>query len=247
MVPASRATGQGKLESDGSRRRCVSLQGTRTRHPRPVTLVAPLFRPFHRLVSGHAFPTQMEPRPSPEPIPPNKAPEPTTTAVTIRAPSSTARASRDRGSSLTFGKLMKTLLIALLLCGSQFVPCFAADATVIGDTSPVPVISASRALREFSSDAQTNARDELKSALALVSLTEDLIVARWRKVHRKDVKSRDAVLAEVDQLTKRIDQLLVRVSAAQPPLPRERLRELKAALDVAVDDFRLRLRTTFFH
>ncbi len=35
---------------------------------------------------------------------PNKAPEPTTTAVTIRAPSSTARASRGRGSSLTFGK-----------------------------------------------------------------------------------------------------------------------------------------------
>jgi len=30
---------------------------------------------------------------------PNKAPEPTTTAVTIRAPSSTARASRGRGSS----------------------------------------------------------------------------------------------------------------------------------------------------
>jgi hypothetical protein len=36
---------------------------------------------------------------------PNKAPEPTITAVTIRAPSSTARASRDRGSSLTFGKI----------------------------------------------------------------------------------------------------------------------------------------------
>jgi hypothetical protein len=32
---------------------------------------------------------------------PNKAPEPTITAVTIRAPSSTARASCDRGSSLT--------------------------------------------------------------------------------------------------------------------------------------------------
>jgi ubiquinone/menaquinone biosynthesis C-methylase UbiE len=37
---------------------------------------------------------------------PNKAPEPTITAVTTRAPSSTARASRDRGSSLTFGKNM---------------------------------------------------------------------------------------------------------------------------------------------
>ena len=34
---------------------------------------------------------------------PNKAPEPTTMAVTIRAPSSTARASHGRGSSLTFG------------------------------------------------------------------------------------------------------------------------------------------------
>jgi hypothetical protein len=36
---------------------------------------------------------------------PNKAPEPTTTAVTTRAPSSTARASRGRGSSLTLGKI----------------------------------------------------------------------------------------------------------------------------------------------
>jgi hypothetical protein len=34
---------------------------------------------------------------------PNKAPEPTITAVTPRAPSSTSRASGDRGSSLTFG------------------------------------------------------------------------------------------------------------------------------------------------
>src|SRR4051794_6607969 len=34
---------------------------------------------------------------------PNKAPEPTTMAVTIRAPSSTARASHGRGSSLTLG------------------------------------------------------------------------------------------------------------------------------------------------
>ena len=34
---------------------------------------------------------------------PNKAPEPTTMAVTIRAPSSTARASHGRGSSVTFG------------------------------------------------------------------------------------------------------------------------------------------------
>lgn len=35
---------------------------------------------------------------------PNKAPEPTITAVTFRAPSSTARASRDRGSSLTLAE-----------------------------------------------------------------------------------------------------------------------------------------------
>jgi hypothetical protein len=35
---------------------------------------------------------------------PNKAPEPTTMAVTPRAPSSTSRASHGRGSSLTFGK-----------------------------------------------------------------------------------------------------------------------------------------------
>src|SRR4051794_22420831 len=34
---------------------------------------------------------------------PNKAPEPTTMAVTIRAPSSTDRASHGRGSSLTLG------------------------------------------------------------------------------------------------------------------------------------------------
>jgi hypothetical protein len=37
----------------------------------------------------------------------NKAPEPTITAVTIRAPSSTARARRDRGSSLTLGKIYR--------------------------------------------------------------------------------------------------------------------------------------------
>jgi hypothetical protein len=37
---------------------------------------------------------------------PNKAPEPTITAVTTCAPSSTARASRDRGSSLTLAKIM---------------------------------------------------------------------------------------------------------------------------------------------
>src|SRR5215207_5766014 len=35
---------------------------------------------------------------------PNKAPEPTTRAVTSRAPSSTSRASPGRGSSLTLGK-----------------------------------------------------------------------------------------------------------------------------------------------
>src|SRR5215216_6582763 len=38
---------------------------------------------------------------------PNKAPEPTTMAVTIRAPSSTARASHGRGSSLTFGEISR--------------------------------------------------------------------------------------------------------------------------------------------
>jgi hypothetical protein len=43
----------------------------------------------------------------------NKAPEPTITAVTFRAPSSTARASRDRGSSLTLAK-MKLLVFFLL-------------------------------------------------------------------------------------------------------------------------------------
>src|SRR3954466_7305465 len=36
---------------------------------------------------------------------PNKAPEPTTMAVTPRAPSSTRRASHGRGSSLTLGKM----------------------------------------------------------------------------------------------------------------------------------------------
>ena len=36
----------------------------------------------------------------------NKAPEPTTTAVTIRAPSRTARARPGRGASLTLGKEM---------------------------------------------------------------------------------------------------------------------------------------------
>jgi hypothetical protein len=40
---------------------------------------------------------------------PNKAPEPTTTAVTIRAPSSTARASRGRGSSLTLAKMKASM------------------------------------------------------------------------------------------------------------------------------------------
>jgi hypothetical protein len=40
----------------------------------------------------------------PESKMPNKAPEPTTMAVTIRAPSSTARASHGRGSSLTLAK-----------------------------------------------------------------------------------------------------------------------------------------------
>jgi hypothetical protein len=42
---------------------------------------------------------------------PNKASEPAITAVTICAPSSTARASRDRGSSLTLGKKMKAVLL----------------------------------------------------------------------------------------------------------------------------------------
>jgi len=45
---------------------------------------------------------------------PNKAPEPTIAAVTIRAPSSTARASGDRGSSLTFGKARMRVVIVVI-------------------------------------------------------------------------------------------------------------------------------------
>jgi hypothetical protein len=52
----------------------------------------------------------------------NKAPEPTITAVTTCAPSSTARASRDRGSSLTLGK-MKTGRIAIMLWLPGVVAC----------------------------------------------------------------------------------------------------------------------------
>jgi hypothetical protein len=59
-----------------------------------------------QLIMGYRLPIQLRATP-PVPTPPydvrtsepNKAPEPTTTAVTIRAPSSTARASRGRGSS----------------------------------------------------------------------------------------------------------------------------------------------------
>src|SRR3954467_1985632 len=51
--------------------------------------------------------TEHAPVMPPSPERPNKAPEPTTMAVTIRAPSSTARASHGRGSSLTLGKKMK--------------------------------------------------------------------------------------------------------------------------------------------
>ena len=46
---------------------------------------------------------------------PNQAPEPTTTAVTDRAPSSTLRASCGRGSSWTFGKKMKSRHLSLFL------------------------------------------------------------------------------------------------------------------------------------
>src|SRR5215211_5060816 len=51
---------------------------------------------------------------------PNKAPEPTTMAVTIRAPSSTARASHGRGSSLTLGNISMKLIIVVLFSLSLF-------------------------------------------------------------------------------------------------------------------------------
>ena len=141
---------------------------------------------------------------------------------------------------------MKTLIFAVFLYVSHSVLAVAADTFVADDLSPGPMISASRALRVYAADARTTNRDELNGELALVSLTEELILVRWRKVHRKDLKSRDAVLAEVDHLTKRIDELLARVSKVKAKVDHERLSELKASIDVAVDDFRLRLKTAFF-
>ena len=141
---------------------------------------------------------------------------------------------------------MKTLIFAVFLYVSHSVVAVAADTFVADNLSPGPMISASRALRVYAADARTNNRDELKGELALVSLTEELLVERWRKVNRRDVKSRDAVLAEVDQLTKRVDQLLARVSKSDAGLDHERLMKLKATMDAMVGDFRLRLKTAFF-
>jgi len=59
------------------RRRWDLPRRLRTGHAKSRFLGFAFFRAFHRLDSGHIFPTQMKPRPSSELRPPNKAPEPT--------------------------------------------------------------------------------------------------------------------------------------------------------------------------
>jgi hypothetical protein len=108
------------------------------------------------------------------------------------------------------------------------------------------MIVASQAFRAHVTEAQPDPSNARSAELAIVSLSEQLIMERWRRVHQKDPKSRDAVLAAVDELEKGVNQLLRSVSSGTQTFDRERLTTLKAAIDAAVADFRLRLKTTFF-
>jgi len=62
----------------------------------------------------------------------NQALEPTTMAVTLRAPSRTKRASHGRGSSLTFGKNMKSLAIVILCLVFSGCLSYRPDQRVVG-------------------------------------------------------------------------------------------------------------------
>ncbi len=140
---------------------------------------------------------------------------------------------------------MKALLPYLIVALTHSFLFASADRKPLRDLSPASMIAASQAFRAYVTTARPDAEKALSAELAIVSLTEQLIVERWRKVHEKDVKSRDAVLAETKRLRKQIEQLQLRSSSER--LDRDRVKELKAAIDTAVDDFRLRLMTAFFH
>jgi hypothetical protein len=141
---------------------------------------------------------------------------------------------------------MKPFLPYLFLSVLQSLGAVAAERSAIGDLSPTPMIAASEALRAHFTEAQPNPSKARSAELAIVSLSEKLIVERWRMMHQKDLKSRDAVLATVDELEKGVDQLFRSVYGDTERLDRERLQKLKAAIDTAVADFRLRLKTTLF-
>ena len=134
--------------------------------------------------------------------------------------------------------------LLLLLVPSAFV--VAAERNFVSDLSPVPVITASRALRAYVTESQANPSKTLSAELTIVLLSEKLVVERCHAMHQKDPRTRDAVLSALDELEKGIDQLLRHLSAGTEKLDEERLKELRAPFYAAVADFRLRLKTSFF-
>jgi hypothetical protein len=136
--------------------------------------------------------------------------------------------------------------VAVMLVCSAVCAADATDRSGLREISPNRMIAASRALRTYLTESQSERSKEFSNALAIVSLTEELITLRWNQVHEKEVKSRDAVLAEVEHLEKRVDELLLHVSVDTGRLKRDRVKELKTEIDAAVGDFRLRLKTAFF-
>jgi hypothetical protein len=140
------------------------------------------------------------------------------------------------------GKFLSCLFLSVM----ESLGAVAAERSAFGDLSPTPMIAASHALREYVAESQPNPTKARSAELAIVSLSAKLIVERWRVMHQKDPKSRDAVLAAVDELEQGVNQLFGSVSSGTETLDRARMDKLKAAIDAALADFRLRLKTTFF-
>jgi len=140
---------------------------------------------------------------------------------------------------------MKKLVCYVLVALGHSVLFASEDRKTLRDLSPASMIAASQAFRAYVITERPGTGKLLSAELAIVSLTERLVAERWRKVHEKDVKSCDAVLAETEQLRKRIEKLHLRVTSER--LNHDRVNVLKAAIDTAMDDFRLRLMTAFIH